>query len=333
MAQHLGLQVSAYVDRSLDPATLLSFDRHLVACEVCRHAADQERRLLASLRPRHAGRPVRPAGLAAVARRAPAGPAGPRGRAGRRADGRPGRAAAAPLAAPGRGTRRVRRHRVGGRRHRAGRRRPGAAPATPLRPSGARSGAASLTLPGGSTQLLTQVTPPSAASPTATAVPAALRAPVAVPRTASVTLPEPMGTTRSDRAAPEGYWPGHGHLRHQRLRVPHPARRRDRRARSRAAAGVRRQARAVRPAGPVDGLGRAGVAARADGAGVRRHRLDAVRPAPLRPAPDRPRGAARAVRALDAEDDDKPVSAVMAPASPAQVFDPSKPVPWDAEAT
>lgn len=33
------------------------------------------------------------------------------------------------------------------------------------------------------------------------------------------------------------------------------------------------------------------------------------------------------------EQDEKPVSAVMAPVAPAQVFDPSKPVPWDAEAT
>ncbi|MEP6799894.1 MAG: hypothetical protein ABI890_17180 [Lapillicoccus sp.] len=50
MSRHLGLQVSAYADRRLDAHTLRDFDRHVVACQVCRHAADQERRLLASLR-------------------------------------------------------------------------------------------------------------------------------------------------------------------------------------------------------------------------------------------------------------------------------------------
>ncbi|GAA1886928.1 hypothetical protein GCM10009814_16010 [Lapillicoccus jejuensis] len=35
----------------------------------------------------------------------------------------------------------------------------------------------------------------------------------------------------------------------------------------------------------------------------------------------------------DPQDDDKPVTATMAAVAPAQVFDPSKPVPWDAEAT
>ena len=43
----------------------------------------------------------------------------------------------------------------------------------------------------------------------------------------------------------------------------------------------------------VDGRGGQGSAARADGPGVRRHRLEAVRPAPVRPAAHRPRGAAR----------------------------------------
>ncbi len=50
MTRHLGMQVSAYVDRRLDAATLREFDRHLVACQVCRHTAEQERRLLESLR-------------------------------------------------------------------------------------------------------------------------------------------------------------------------------------------------------------------------------------------------------------------------------------------
>ena len=50
MSRHLGLQVSAYVDRRLDTSVLRAFDQHLVACQVCCHAADQERRLLTSLR-------------------------------------------------------------------------------------------------------------------------------------------------------------------------------------------------------------------------------------------------------------------------------------------
>lgn len=198
MAQHLGLQVSAYVDRSLEPAVLLAFDRHLVACEVCRHAADQERRLLASLRHGTPGVPsslqasllslaahppvpqAPPAVRAAVPTVAPAAP--PLHRSPRRAAALAGFAAtASAVAAIGLAT--------------AG---PGVAPATPLRPAGARSGTASLTLPGGSTQLLTQVTPPSLVTSTATAVPAALRAPVATPRTPSVTLPEPATTTRSE---------------------------------------------------------------------------------------------------------------------------------------
>ncbi len=48
--RHLGMQVSAYVDRTLDAQELRALDRHLVACQVCRYAADQERRLLTSLR-------------------------------------------------------------------------------------------------------------------------------------------------------------------------------------------------------------------------------------------------------------------------------------------
>lgn len=50
MTRHLGLQVSAYVDRCLDAQTLHAFDRHLVACQVCRYAAQEESRLLESLR-------------------------------------------------------------------------------------------------------------------------------------------------------------------------------------------------------------------------------------------------------------------------------------------
>lgn len=50
MSRHLGLQVSAYVDRRLEAPLLRAFDQHLVACQVCCYAAEQERRLLASLR-------------------------------------------------------------------------------------------------------------------------------------------------------------------------------------------------------------------------------------------------------------------------------------------
>ncbi len=50
MSRHVGVQLSAYVDRCLDPAALREIDRHLVACRVCGHAVEQERRLLASLR-------------------------------------------------------------------------------------------------------------------------------------------------------------------------------------------------------------------------------------------------------------------------------------------
>lgn len=44
------MQVSAYVDRRLDARVLHAFDQHLAVCLVCRYAADEERRLLTSLR-------------------------------------------------------------------------------------------------------------------------------------------------------------------------------------------------------------------------------------------------------------------------------------------
>ncbi|HEU4998004.1 MAG TPA: zf-HC2 domain-containing protein [Lapillicoccus sp.] len=50
MSRHLGMQVSAYVDHRLDARTQHAFDQHLAVCLVCRHAADEERRLLTSLR-------------------------------------------------------------------------------------------------------------------------------------------------------------------------------------------------------------------------------------------------------------------------------------------
>jgi anti-sigma factor RsiW len=50
VTRHLGLQVSAYVDGRLDARQLHAFDQHLAVCLVCRHAADEERRLLTSLR-------------------------------------------------------------------------------------------------------------------------------------------------------------------------------------------------------------------------------------------------------------------------------------------
>lgn len=50
MTPHLRGQVRAYVDRSLPPALLHLYDKHLVCCTMCRHAADQERRIVAALR-------------------------------------------------------------------------------------------------------------------------------------------------------------------------------------------------------------------------------------------------------------------------------------------
>ena len=40
----------AYVDRALPPALLHLYDKHVVCCTTCRAAADQERRIVASLR-------------------------------------------------------------------------------------------------------------------------------------------------------------------------------------------------------------------------------------------------------------------------------------------
>lgn len=50
MTPHLKGHVRAYVDRALPPALLHLYDRHLVCCTMCRAAADQERRIVASLR-------------------------------------------------------------------------------------------------------------------------------------------------------------------------------------------------------------------------------------------------------------------------------------------
>ena len=50
MTPHLRGHVRAYVDRALPLAVLRVFDQHLVACEVCRAAAEQERRIVAALR-------------------------------------------------------------------------------------------------------------------------------------------------------------------------------------------------------------------------------------------------------------------------------------------
>jgi hypothetical protein len=47
---HLKAHVRAYVDRALPPALLHVYDRHLVCCAMCRAAAEQERRIVASLR-------------------------------------------------------------------------------------------------------------------------------------------------------------------------------------------------------------------------------------------------------------------------------------------
>ena len=50
MSGHLRGDVRAYVDRSLPHAALVRYDRHLVCCASCRFLADQERRIVASLR-------------------------------------------------------------------------------------------------------------------------------------------------------------------------------------------------------------------------------------------------------------------------------------------
>lgn len=50
MTPHLRGNVRAYVDRALPPAILHLYDRHVVVCVSCRAAADQERRIVASLR-------------------------------------------------------------------------------------------------------------------------------------------------------------------------------------------------------------------------------------------------------------------------------------------
>lgn len=50
MTRHLGLQVSAYADRALPAPMLRDLDRHVVACVVCRAAADRERQMLSRLR-------------------------------------------------------------------------------------------------------------------------------------------------------------------------------------------------------------------------------------------------------------------------------------------
>ena len=49
-ARCLGGDLTAYADRAMDAATLLRWDRHVVACTCCRSAVDDERRVLASLR-------------------------------------------------------------------------------------------------------------------------------------------------------------------------------------------------------------------------------------------------------------------------------------------
>lgn len=64
MQRHLGDLVSAYVDRRLPAAELLAGDRHVLVCERCRHAVEQERRVLASLRA--AREPGMSAGLQAL---------------------------------------------------------------------------------------------------------------------------------------------------------------------------------------------------------------------------------------------------------------------------
>ncbi|GAB3449079.1 hypothetical protein GCM10027517_34930 [Phycicoccus ginsengisoli] len=46
----LGDRLTAYADRAMDAASLLHWDRHLVACTRCRALVEQERRVLGALR-------------------------------------------------------------------------------------------------------------------------------------------------------------------------------------------------------------------------------------------------------------------------------------------
>ena len=48
--RHVDAMISAYADRTLPAATLLTCDQHVAICPRCRDAADAERRLLSSLR-------------------------------------------------------------------------------------------------------------------------------------------------------------------------------------------------------------------------------------------------------------------------------------------
>ncbi|MGO4596592.1 hypothetical protein [Terrabacter sp. 2RAF25] len=50
MTPHLKGHVRAYVDHALPPALMHLYDKHVVCCTTCRAAADQERRIVASLR-------------------------------------------------------------------------------------------------------------------------------------------------------------------------------------------------------------------------------------------------------------------------------------------
>lgn len=53
----LGDSLTSYADRAMDDATLLRWDRHVVGCQCCRAAVDEERRVLSALRS-SAGSPV-----------------------------------------------------------------------------------------------------------------------------------------------------------------------------------------------------------------------------------------------------------------------------------
>lgn len=50
MTPHLRGHVRAYIDRQLPAGLLHIYDQHLVSCAVCREAAEQERRIVSSLR-------------------------------------------------------------------------------------------------------------------------------------------------------------------------------------------------------------------------------------------------------------------------------------------
>jgi hypothetical protein len=74
----LGDRLTAYADRAMDAASLLHWDRHLVACTRCCALVEQERRVLGALRaPSASAVPRELRSLLLAVAEQPLGPAGP----------------------------------------------------------------------------------------------------------------------------------------------------------------------------------------------------------------------------------------------------------------